>query len=200
MAISRGALDQATSSADRAVRRCRREEVARRAALPPKLAGMDVAGIAALFVSVLALGFTLASFWWLNARRGSLSAATPRTYAYGAHHNGFRLRLPLALFNDGAVALMITHMRIAISDGEMQTWITTRPTLQPGGDEDGHAFATSFSVKGRDTRELIAEFGAGARWRPEPDSQHRIRLEALVHPDDTWTELTQHVIGGAMTA
>jgi len=37
---------------------------------------------AALTVSVLALAFTILSFWWLHARKGSLTAAPPRTYAF----------------------------------------------------------------------------------------------------------------------
>jgi len=53
--------------------------------------------IAAVVISILALLFTLGSFWWLNARRGSLEAATPQSYAFV---DGFRLRLPLALFKE----------------------------------------------------------------------------------------------------
>jgi hypothetical protein len=67
--------------------------------------------VAALVISLLALLFTLSSFWWLNARRGAIQAATPQGYAFV---DGFRLRLPLALFNSGAVPLLITDLRIQI--------------------------------------------------------------------------------------
>jgi hypothetical protein len=79
--------------------------------------------ILALLISFLALAFTLASFWWLYARRGSLSAATPETYAF---IKGFKLRFPLALFNDGAVPRLVTDLRIDISDVGQFPWITTR--------------------------------------------------------------------------
>jgi hypothetical protein len=56
---------------------------------------------AAVGISVLALAFTVASFWWLHARRGALTATRPRAYAF---LDRVRLRLPLAFFNTGAQA------------------------------------------------------------------------------------------------
>lgn len=139
----------------------------------------------ALVVSFLALAFTLASFWWLHARRGSLIAATPETYAFV---RGFRLRLPLALFNDGAVPLLVTDLRVDISDVGEFPWITTRSKLRPASDDE-HAFATPFAVGGRDTKELIVEFGENDNWLPEPGADHQLRLEAKLHPDDSRQEL-----------
>ena len=60
---------------------------------------------AALLVSGLALAFAIASFWWLNARKGRLEAAAPASYAFA---DKVRLRLPLAFFNSGAKALIVT--------------------------------------------------------------------------------------------
>lgn len=141
--------------------------------------------IAALAISILALLFTLGSFWWLNARRGSLQAATPQSYAFV---DGFRLRLPLALFNSGAVPLLVTDLRIRIAEVGHFPWQTTRATLRPSSDDE-HAFGTPFSVHGRSTKELIAEFGENNKWLPEPGAAHRIHLEAKVHPSESWNEV-----------
>ena len=140
--------------------------------------------VIALVVSVLAFGFAIASFWWLNARRGSVTAVVPAVYAFV---EGFRLRFPVAVFNDGAVALLITDLRIVVSDAGTFPWQTTRTRLKPASD-DGHEFATPFSVKGRDTTQIIAEFGGDFDWLPEPGASHEIRLEGMVHPENTWTE------------
>lgn len=145
---------------------------------------MSVA-IAALVISIFAFFFALGSFWWLNARRGSIQAATPQSYAFV---EGFRLRLPLAFFNDGAIPLLVTDLRISISDVGHFPWQTTRSTLRPSSD-DKHAFATPFSVQGRNTRELIAEFGDNHSWLPTPSSKHELRLEAKVHPKNSWEEV-----------
>lgn len=138
----------------------------------------------ALVVSVLAFGFAIASFWWLNARRGSVAAVVPAVYAFV---DGFRLRFPVAVFNDGAVALLITDLRIVVSDAGTFSWQTTRTRLKPASD-DGHEFATPFPVKGRGTTQIIAEFGGDFDWRPQPGASHKIRLEGMVHPENTWTE------------
>ena len=112
---------------------------------------------AAVAISVLALACTLVSFWWLHARRGALTAARPRAYAFA---DKVRLRLPLAFFNTGAQALIVSDLRLVIGDDTSRDplgWITTRMKLRP--EHDDHAFATPFAVQGRGTRELIVELG-----------------------------------------
>jgi len=139
----------------------------------------------AIVISVLALSFTLASFWWLHARRGSLVAASPETYAFV---DGFRLRFPLALFNDGAIPLLVTDLRVEVSELGAVPWTTTRSRLRPES-EDEPAFPTPFAVGGRDTKELIVEFGEESDWLPGAGAEHDLRLAAKLHPDDSWHEL-----------
>lgn len=141
----------------------------------------------ALAVSGLALAFTIASFWWLHARTGLLEAAAPRSYAFA---DKVRLRLPFAFFNTGAKALIVTDLRLLVDDPDREPlgWITTRSKLRPDS-QDGFAFATAFSVPGRGTKEVIAEFGDDRVWSPAPSSRHRIRLQARVHPSESWTDI-----------
>jgi hypothetical protein len=143
---------------------------------------------AALAVSLLALAFTIGSFWWLHARRGSLTATRPRSYAFVEK---VRLRLPLAFFNTGAEALIVSDLRLVIENQPSRKplrWTTTRTKLRPEPD-DGFAFPTPFSVQGRGTKEVVAEFGDDRGWAPAPGSSHRIRLEAQVHPSDEWEDV-----------
>ena len=144
--------------------------------------------LAALAVSLMALVFTIGSFWWLNARTGALTATRPRAYAFA---KTVRLRLPLAFFNTGATALMVEDLRVVVdSDPERSPlrWGWDRALLRPGED-DGFAFATPFSVEGRRTKELIAEFGDNLGWSPAPASEHRLRLQAIVSPSEDWVDL-----------
>jgi hypothetical protein len=143
---------------------------------------------AAIIVALLALSFTIGSFWWLHARRGALTAPAPRAYAFA---DQVRLRLPLAFFNTGAPALIVSDLRVVVDpDGaEMHLpWTTTRSKLRPESD-DGFAFPTPFAVPGRGTREVIAEFGHNEGWHPDASSKHRVRLQALVHPSDEWVNV-----------
>lgn len=144
-------------------------------------------------VAVMALVFTVGAFWWLNARRGSITATHPRAYAFGGSGAQLRLRLPLALFNTGARALIVVDLRIALDSepGRPELrWVTIRDRLRPEPD-DGFAFATPFSIVGRGTREVIAEFEPGptVNWPAPAGVKHRLRLEAQIHPKDKWVQL-----------
>lgn len=141
--------------------------------------------IAAIAVSVLALFFATGSFYWLNARRGSLTAVVPEVYAFV---EGFRLRLPVALLNDGAIPLLVSDLRIEILGVGHFAWQTTRSVIRPE-EEDSFAFAVPFTVPGRGTAHLIAEFGDENPWLPKPGSTHQLRIEARIHPYDGWEEI-----------
>jgi hypothetical protein len=143
--------------------------------------------VAAFIVAALALAFTLASFWWLNARRGSLEVARPAAYAFASK---VRLRLPLVFYNTGAKALIVTNLQVVVDDPTREPlhWITTRASLRPH-EKDGMAYSTPFAVPGRGTRELIAEFGSVLSWSPERRSKHRLTIEAQLHPDTEWVAL-----------
>ena len=55
--------------------------------------------------------FGVASFWWLNARKGSIETTRPRAYAFGGSGERLRLRFPFSFFNTGAQALIVGDLR-----------------------------------------------------------------------------------------
>lgn len=144
---------------------------------------------AGVLIGVLALLFTVASFWWLNARRGSLVVNRPLSYGFV---NKVRLRLPLAFYNSGAVALIVTDLRVKIGGDDARkplAWQATFTALNPSKAEAERDFATPFAVPGRGTRELVAEFGDDAGWSPQTSSKHRLQLQAKIHPGEKWRDL-----------
>lgn len=153
--------------------------------------GADPLAITAALVAILALVFTVGSFWWLHARPGPIKVTTPHAYAFVAAHRT-RLRLPLALYNSGARAQVVEDLRLCFADEPTQPplrWETTRDKLRPGGD-DGFAFGTPFAIDGRQVREVIVEFGEdGQGWFPDPLTSHRLRLEARLLGDARWVDL-----------
>jgi hypothetical protein len=87
--------------------------------------------------------------------------------------------------------VIISDLRLVIGDDATPVplrWITTRTKLRPEHD-DGHAFATPFSVQGRGTKEVIVEFGDDRGWTPAPGSRHSIVLQAQVHPSEEWADV-----------
>jgi hypothetical protein len=138
--------------------------------------------VAALVVSLVALAFTVLVYWWGNSRRGTLQAGRPGAYALAGRN--VRLRLPLALYNTGATALIVTDLRVVATakvPPPPYLWVANLDRLQPKGKEHEHRdLATPFAVSARSTRELVIEF-AGT-WCPVPGTERWTRLEAKVHP------------------
>lgn len=130
-------------------------------------------------VPVLALVFTVASFWWIWLRRGRLTVAAPRYQASASTAQQLRIRFPLVFRNAGARSIVVEDLRLVI-DGEAFDWITTRKTLRPETD-DVADFAVPFVVAGREARTVIAEFGInGDTWRPDPARSYAVTLERIV--------------------
>jgi hypothetical protein len=98
-------------------------------------------------IAVLSLVFAVASFWWLNARRGQLQVVRPRSYAFSKR---VRLRLPLAFFNTGAAALVVADLQLLIDDEPplVLRWETTRSLLRPD-DDGGFRFPDSVLGQGQ---------------------------------------------------
>jgi hypothetical protein len=169
---------------------CARLTVETRLVLPRR-PGYDPDGltVVASIIAGLALAFTLASFWWLNARRGSLEVARPLAFSFVTREGMVRLRLPLAFYNTGAAALLVSDLRVLVDDRALPPlrWFTTRAMLRAM--EDDFAFPTPFAVEGRGTREVVVEFGEHLAWVPKLATNYWMTLEAQVHPAAGWKEL-----------
>lgn len=145
----------------------------------------------ALLVAVLALLFTVASFWWLYARRGSLEVGQPGAYAFASK---VRLRLPLAFYKTGARSLIVTDLQVLLVDDPAQPplrWIATVSQLRPESSNE-RGFATPFAVAGRATREIVPELGHEQGWSPSTGARHRMRLMATLHDrGNEWCTLAE---------
>jgi hypothetical protein len=146
---------------------------------------------AALVVAILALLFTVGSFWWLQARVGRLRAFEPRTFSAVVSPEQTRIILPVMLANAGPVPIVVLAMRLRFADATSETpmsWDWTRTTVDPNRGElaDG---ANLFSVAGRSTHSLNAEFvGDFPSLVPEPRA-YVVTLEALTSKADGWLDL-----------
>ncbi|WP_317440898.1 hypothetical protein [Streptomyces collinus] len=125
-------------------------------AASPSLTGASV-------VSTCALVFTVASFWWLNARQGRLKAWEPHSYAAIIHASMARLRLPLVLHNTGPKPIVVQDLVLTFPDEPAShlplLWVSSPSRLQPGPDEEAKLPA-GFVVGGREAQQLFLEFEA----------------------------------------
>lgn len=141
---------------------------------------------AALAISVMALLFTIASFWWLHARPGNLRTYEPTTWAAYVARERSAIRLPLVLHNEGAATVVVSGLRLRFPGGqEIMAWEWTRTRVDPRGD-DVQDVTAPFSIPGRQTKELVAEFvGQFPGVVPEPRA-HEVVIEAQCSLHHGW--------------
>ncbi len=149
--------------------------------------------VASLLISVSALLFTVGSFWWLQARRGPLSCFPVQTFSGYLQADGAALRIPLAVFNIGAVPRVVTSLRLRVqAQGEEEACMpvsTFRRSVYPKPD-DVEDFAYPYSVPGRGVTSRHVEFKS----RVAPAALltgHAVTavVEALIDHEPEWTRL-----------
>ncbi|WP_433468964.1 hypothetical protein [Spirillospora sp. CA-128828] len=135
----------------------------------------------AVIVAMCALAFTVASFWWLHARRGHLESYEPHSFA-ASLVGSLRIRLPLVLYNTGAVPIVVQSIRLRVGEEPPLTWITTRSQLRPTK-EDEHRFAAPFPVSGRSAKQVFVEFGKDGSLEAK---DHEVQVEVKLGHKKDW--------------
>lgn len=149
-------------------------------------------------ISVMALVFSIASFWWLQARRGRLTISRiPAFSGYFDSDKRLNLRLPILLYNTGARTRLVDELRLVFPcwEEEVAYWQTSHPTLRPqSAAEDTTDFASPYPISGLHAEIKFIKFSyAVGRALPEPKSTH-CRIEARLDGSSTWTVVGHSVL------
>ncbi|MFE9913623.1 hypothetical protein ACFYPG_00585 [Micromonospora sp. NPDC005553] len=145
-------------------------------------------------ISVAALIFTLASFWWIQVRRGRLSVETGPVFSGAITSNKIVLNVPLVFHNPAPASLVVTDIKLHLSGGagdanspdrkalpKRMFWIAFHASVYPESDKH-RQFAMPFAVEGRKSVERVIEF----QWdNPETqleDGPYTATVEVLVLP------------------
>lgn len=151
---------------------------------------MTIASIAPLVVACLALLFTVISFYWLQARKGSLRVYPVTTFSGSMSADRIILRVPVTIYNTGARPRVVTAMRLALADHDafLLECQTFRKTIQPepGDTED---FAHPYVVPGRNVVTKYAHFSADKPLPTRGKGPAIFDLEAMVDDERDWTKL-----------
>ncbi|WAU84862.1 hypothetical protein O1Q96_37330 [Streptomyces sp. Qhu-G9] len=149
---------------------------------------------AAAFVGACALVFTVASFWWLNARQGRLKSWEPLTFAGAVTVSQSRIRFPVVFYNTGAKPIVVRDLRISFRDDDLVSttplpWTSSRSHLRPEED-DGVKLPAAFAVPGRSAEQLFIEFGTSKPRYFVPEARPcQVAIEALLGHKEGWREL-----------
>lgn len=147
---------------------------------------------AASVVSVSALVFTVASFWWINARQGHLETWEPHSFAAICHGSIIRLRLPLVFHNTGAKPIVVHDLMLSFPDEPAShlplLWKSSPSRLQPGPDEEPKLPA-GFVVAGREAQQLFIEFEAPFSGLVPEARDYKVRIQVRVGHRKGWRSL-----------
>jgi hypothetical protein len=148
---------------------------------------------AALVVAVLALVFTIGSFWWIHLKPGRLVSFVPPAYAGVIQPNDFRFTFPVTIYNSAAKPQVVTTLKLTFLDLDPPVAvaaITFREGLRNLGVED---WIHPFSVAGRQTETRFVEFGSKT-WAPPVDGVHDVLIE--VERRGKWRKLVRFELYG----
>src|SRR5690606_35792751 len=155
-------------------------------------------GMTSLLVAVAALLFSIASFWWLQARRGKLQmSGIPAFSGYIAHDGRIALRLPILLYNTGARTRVVDELRLVVPSWNhpVGDWQTFHSTLEPrSGSTDRDDFAGPYAIDGRRAVMRFVKFTHPMRDRlPEPTGTPCI-VEARLDGSTAWEQIASLTI------
>lgn len=147
--------------------------------------------IAPLIIACLALLFTVASFYWLQARKGRLRLYPVMTFSGSMSANQFILRIPVTIYNTGATPRVVTAMRLTLTAHTPEYVLecqTFRKTVQPKPD-DTEDFAHPYVVAGRNVVTKHAHFSADAALPVLDGRPARFHVDALLDDRNEWARL-----------
>ena len=129
---------------------------------------------AAIIISILALLFTVGSFWWMNWRKGDLQVSPPRSYAITSSDTALTLQLPFIFFNNGPTPIFVHNLRLVFTEVRPQESVVFQGTVKElGFPETPMKTATQFPIRGLEVQLIIC-------WFMNPGS--RLRLKAGIYP------------------
>ncbi|MER7834738.1 hypothetical protein ABTY98_02205 [Streptomyces sp. NPDC096040] len=151
-------------------------------------------------VSVCALVFTVASFWWINARQGRLETWEPHSFAAIVHPSLACLRLPLVLHNTGAKPIVVQDLLLTFPNEPAShlplLWKSSPSRLEPGPDEE-LKLPAGFAVAGREAKQLFIEFEAPFSGFAAEPRNYKVEIRAKVGHRKGWRPLLTFTLRAA---
>ncbi|MGA6164555.1 hypothetical protein [Amycolatopsis magusensis] len=166
-----------------------------------------------LLIAGLALLFTVASFWWIHARRGRMLCYPPLSYAAAFTKDRPIITLPLVIVNTGPLPIVVLDFRLRIDsvtsptkkidnkgsvDTEAQSetdklplmlsWSAVHEELQPRS-ETKREMPSPFSIEGRGVAERFIEFNRRSCYISPTDGPYTATVQVKVGHKSGWRDL-----------
>jgi hypothetical protein len=148
-----------------------------------------VLAAASATVATLALLFTVASFYWLQARKGRLKLYPVVTFSGYMRRGRFVLRIPVIIFNSGAKPRVVCALRMAATDDVGKAVVlechSFRKSAGPA-EGDYEDMAHAYAVPGRNVVTKHADFTIDELPSFPGGGPVRFEMQAMVDDKTTW--------------
>jgi hypothetical protein len=145
----------------------------------------------ALLIGILALVFTIFSFWWMNWRKGKLIVGPPRSYALVAPgEKELLIELPLIFYNNGAATQVIQNLRLKLEQNNKSTILNFNNTESDLGSSDSNRqWARQFAIEGRKAHSNIFAFNRKHGEFVPSQGKCKATLEGKLYENMEWKEM-----------
>jgi len=147
-----------------------------------------------IVIAVLALAFTMGTFWWMNWRRGKLLVGPPRSFAGTQDPLVLLFHLPFVFYNPAPTPIVVLNLRIAFPKEPDQEPISFIATVGKIANTDERAFATQFIVRGRDAVSLVGDFQRRPGGSTLTMGTHTAQVQAWLLGGTKWIPLADFAL------
>lgn len=148
----------------------------------------------AFIISILALLFSILSFWWIHWRRGKLIVSYPTKFGLISNKK-LIIQLPLVFYNSGAATIIVNNLRVLVSDKNNQNqFLHFNNTFDDLESNSGRQLGYAFPVVGRKTYERVFVFMKSEIEFQIPDGEISYVLEGQINNKQKWKKLLSGVL------
>lgn len=147
--------------------------------------------ILSAFVALLALLFSVGSFWWIHARKGSLVSYPVITFSGLIDASELQIRIPVVIYNTGAAPSVIRAMKLTYVgvDKKVHT-LQSQTFLKTIDPKDSHSdFVHAFAIPGRTVITKHVKFVEASAPSTAPGKETLFVLQVLRDENAGWTGL-----------
>lgn len=148
-----------------------------------------------LIISILALLFTVYSFWWMNWRKGKLRVSYLKHFGVHNSEKKLLIELPLVFFNTGAMPVVVESLRLVLLDKNSNHILlhfnAIRTELMKN---EGRYFATPFSINKGDSKKIVCEFQKNPSEFSFEVGSYKIILEGKLFSKNKWINIRNFMI------
>ncbi len=148
-----------------------------------------------LIISILALLFTVYSFWWMNWRKGKLRVSNLKHFGIHNSEKKLLIELPLVFFNTGAMPVVVESLRLILLDkNDKQIFLHFNAIRTELMKNEGRYFSTPFSINRGDSKKLVCEFQKNPSEFSFEVGSYKIILEGKLNSKSNWIVLRKFII------